>query len=68
MAAILGLAIPSHGALKGRVLTEAFPGAPPVHSTRTEQSSIRDANGHATALRAWEVGTFRYLDAAGYPG
>jgi len=62
------LRIPNKGALVGRVMREAMPnGRIPKFSTRILRSQ-RDKNGLRTVLNYQQVGSTRYLDAAGFPG
>jgi hypothetical protein len=68
IARLLGLRIKDHGALVGRVLTEAMPnGAMPLARAGLLRSAP-DAEGRVTAVLFQTVGTTRYFDAAGYPG
>jgi hypothetical protein len=68
IARILGLRIPSKGALVGRVMREAMPnGRIPKFGARTMRSRP-DKDGLRTVLNFQQVGPTRYLDAAGFPG
>jgi len=68
IARILGLRIPNKGSLVGRVMREAMPnGRIPRFSARTLRSPP-DKNGLQTVLNYQQVGSTRYLDAAGFPG
>jgi hypothetical protein len=68
MAQVLGLKIPFHGTLMGRVAEEALPGGamPPVEALLLR--SQPDAQGLATVLAGQRVGNTHYFDAAGFPG
>jgi hypothetical protein len=68
IAHVLGLKIPFHGMLMGRVAEEALPGgkAPAVESLLLRGEA--DAHGLATLLIGQRVGTVAYFDAAGFPG
>ena len=66
---LLGLHVPDHGRLVGRVLEEALVGGRPLDAWgHTELASQPDALGHITVLRQQTVGATPYFDAAGYPG
>jgi len=68
LAQVLGLKIPFHGMLVGRVAEEALPGgaAPAVeHFVERAQPTTQ---GLATILIGQRVGATRYFDAAGFPG
>jgi arylsulfatase A-like enzyme len=68
IARLLGLRIPNKGPLVGRVMREAMPnGRLPAFSMRTLQSQP-GRNGLRTVLDYQQLGTTRYLDAAGFPG
>ena len=72
MAVLLGLDLPGHGTLKGRVLSEALQGrnlagSPPQVTTRMIESQA-SAQGLKTLLRLQTLGDQTYLDAAGFPG
>jgi arylsulfatase A-like enzyme len=68
IAHLLGLHIPSHGKLLGRVLTEAMPNGAMPHATAAGIRSTPDAAGRVTVVMTQSVGTTRYFDVAGYPG
>jgi len=68
IAHVLGLHIPSHGALGGRVIAEALPnGATPAFTPETLHSASA-ANGFQTILNRQNVGGVHYFDAAGASG
>jgi type I phosphodiesterase/nucleotide pyrophosphatase len=68
MAHLLSLQIPRKGNLVGRVIREAMPGGRlPRVSAHTRQSPA-ETNGLQTVLIYQQVGSTRYLDAAGFPG
>jgi hypothetical protein len=68
IARIAHLQLPAHGKLVGRPFREAMPGGTlPVFSRGFERSPAA-AGGVMTVLRYQQVGTERYLDAAGFPG
>jgi arylsulfatase A-like enzyme len=68
VARVLGLKIPFHGSLMGRVVDEALPGgAIPTVETFVERSSP-DETGLATILVGQRIGPMRYFDAAGFSG
>jgi len=68
MAHLLGLQILRKGNLVGRVIREAMPGGRmPQVSVHTRRSPAR-TNGPQTVLIYQQVGSTRYLDAAGFPG
>src|SRR6478609_9160926 len=68
IAQVLGLKIPFHGSLVGRVVDEALPGgAIPAIENFVERGSP-DETGLATTLVGQRVGRMRYFDAAGFPG
>jgi hypothetical protein len=68
IAHVLGLKIPFHGVLQGRVVAEALPGgkAPPVENWVERAKPGTD--GLTTVLVGQRVGAARYFDAAGFPG
>ena len=69
IAHIVGLTLPSHGNLRGRVLAEALRGGgDSVPAVIRTLRSAPSANGLVTELRYQDVGTFRYFDAAGFVG
>ena len=67
MAHILGLKIPFHGSLMGRVVEEALPGGamPTVEALLLRGPATGD--GLMTVLSGQRVGPVRYFDAAGFP-
>ena len=68
MAHVLGLKIPFHGMLMGRVIDEALPnGLAPTVENFVERAKP-GANGLATILVGQKIGQTRYFDAAGFPG
>jgi len=68
MAQVLGLKIPFHGLLMGRVADEALPGGiSPKVENFVDRSQLSDS-GLATMLVGQRVGATRYFDAAGFPG
>ena len=68
IAQILGLNVPNHGSLVGRVIREAMPRArAPRVLSHIEKSSPSDG-GLRTILKTQRVGATRYFDAAGFPG
>jgi hypothetical protein len=68
IAHLLGLHMPRKGHLLARVIREAMPGGrTPVVSAHT-QHSPPGANGLQSVLMYQQVGSTRYLDAAGFPG
>lgn len=68
LAQLLGLEIPRHGKLVGRVLTEATPnGATPKYATKVVRSAAAKG-GLRTVLYYQTVGDTKYFDAAGFPG
>jgi len=68
LAQVLGLKIPFHGALMGRVVEEALPGGSTPAVQQFVERANPDANGLATILVGQRVGQTRYFDAAGFPG
>ena len=68
IATLLRLAIPSNGALRGRVLREAFPGKPVPAFTSDVAKSSPAANGFKTELSFQTAESRRYFDAAGFDG
>jgi len=68
LAHILGLALTGPGTLKGRVAEEALVGGSDPKVTKTTLAADKAANGFQTLLNVQEVGTTRYLTAAGFPG
>lgn len=68
MMALLRLSPTPHGALTGRVLSEAMPGGRMTPYARGEQRSAAAGNGLVTLLRYQEAAGIRYLDAGGFGG
>jgi arylsulfatase A-like enzyme len=68
IARVLGLNIPFHGSLMGRVVEEALPGGATVTVEQFVERAKPDQNGLATVLVGQRVGSTRYFDAAGFPG
>lgn len=68
IAHILGLTPKGPGTLKGRVLSEAFPGGTMPAVKRATERAKPAENGLATQLEVQSVGANRYFDAAGFPG
>jgi hypothetical protein len=70
LAKLLALDLRPKGALAGRVLDEAFPGAPeklpPVRTHR--RVSEPTESGLRTVLKMQTVYGIHYLDAGGFPG
>jgi hypothetical protein len=66
IARILGLDLPSHGALKGRAIAEALSGAPDAIPFTARASKSQPANGKITILQFQEAGGERYFDRACY--
>ena len=67
IAQVLGLKIPFHGALMGRIVDEALPGGSlPAVEDFVERTNPGQ-NGLATILVGQRVGQIRYFDAAGFP-
>jgi Type I phosphodiesterase / nucleotide pyrophosphatase len=68
IAHLLGLKIPFHGSLQGRVMEEALPGgATPMVESWVERAQP-SADGLFTVLIGQRVGNNRYFDAAGFEG
>ena len=68
IAKVLGLDIPAHGALLGRVAEEALPGgASPAVATLLLRGKP-NTQGLATVLAGERVGMTHYFDVAGFPG
>jgi hypothetical protein len=67
IAKILGLRLPSKGTLVGRAFSEAMLGGTVPAFARGEQRSSQTTNGVVTVLKYQQVGTHRYIDAAGFP-
>jgi hypothetical protein len=68
MAYLLGLQIPRKGNLVGRVIREAMPGGRMPRISAHTRRSPAERNGPQTVLVYQQVGSIRYLDAAGFPG
>jgi arylsulfatase A-like enzyme len=68
LAKILGLSLPSHGKLVGRVAAEAMPGGTVPKFAAHKLQSAPARTGLRTVLRYQTVGQTRYFDAAGFPG
>jgi hypothetical protein len=68
IAQVLGLKIPFHGSLMGRVVAEALPGGANPTVEHFVERATPDENGLTTVVVGQSVGTTRYFDAAGFPG
>lgn len=68
IAQVLGLKIPFHGSLMGRIADEALPGQPNPTVEHFVERANSDDNGLATILVGQRVGQTRYFDTAGFPG
>ena len=68
IAHVLGLKIPLHGMLMGRVTEEAFPNGASPQVEALLMRSKPALNGLETALVGQRVGQTTYFDAAGFPG
>ncbi|MSO73053.1 MAG: alkaline phosphatase family protein [Rhodospirillaceae bacterium] len=68
IAQLLGLSIDKGGRLTGRVLREALVGGEAVKFASKTMVSPPAAGGLATVLNYQQVGSLRYIDAAGFPG
>jgi arylsulfatase A-like enzyme len=69
MAHLLGLQIPRKGNLVGRIIREAMPGGRmPRVAAHTRRSPAETNGQQKTVLIYQQVGSIRYLDAAGFPG
>ena len=68
MIALLRLSPTPHGALTGRVLSEAMPGGRMTPYVRGEQRSAAAGNGLVTLLRDPEAAGIRYHAAGGFAG
>ncbi|MGA3066638.1 MAG: alkaline phosphatase family protein [Tepidisphaeraceae bacterium] len=67
LATVLGLDIPTHGALQGRILREALIGGPDqVKYTSGVLASEPDEAGNQTFIDYQDADGKRYFDAAGY--
>ena len=67
MAQVLGLKIPFHGSLMGRVIDEALPGGSNPAVEQFVEHAKPGKDGLATILVGQRVGATRYFDAAGFP-
>jgi arylsulfatase A-like enzyme len=68
LAHLMGLDLPSKGALKGRVISEALQGGGNVTVRHETLKSAPGPDGIQTILDLESVGDTRYFDAAGFPG
>jgi arylsulfatase A-like enzyme len=68
LARVLGISLPSKGALTGRALSESLKGGAPVKWERRTIASTPAASGQTTILNLQRVGTTVYFDAAGFEG
>src|SRR6478752_5445316 len=68
IAKVLGLKIPSHGVLTGRVVEEALPSGEYSSVEHFIEQAKPDENGMATILVGQRIGQIRYFDAAGFLG
>jgi hypothetical protein len=68
MAHLLGLQISRKGNLVGRVIREAMLGGRMPRVSAHTRRSPAGTNGPQTVLIYQQVGSTRYLDAAGFPG
>jgi arylsulfatase A-like enzyme len=68
LAQVLGLNLPAHGKLVGRVMTEALKDGAAADSTRAVIRSKAAANGFVTVLNTQTAAGATYFDAAGDPG
>ncbi len=68
LAHLMGLELPSKGALKGRVISEALVGGGNVTVRRQVVKSAPGPDGIQTILDLETVGGTRYFDAAGFSG
>jgi arylsulfatase A-like enzyme len=68
IAQVLGLKIPFHGALMGRLVDEALPGGSIPAVENFAERAKPGENGLVTVLVGQRVGQMRYFDAAGFPG
>ncbi|MEO7053784.1 MAG: alkaline phosphatase family protein, partial [Rhizomicrobium sp.] len=68
LAHVMGLDLPSKGALKGRVISEALTGGAEVMVQSRVVKSAPDPKGAQTILNLQTVGGTRYFDAAGFRG
>jgi arylsulfatase A-like enzyme len=68
LAHVLGLTLPSSGALKGRIITEALKGGRSVVYRRHDIVSAPGDGGLRTVVNLQFVGKTPYFHAAGFPG
>jgi hypothetical protein len=68
LAHVLGLKIPFHGMLMGRVAEEALPGGAMPSVEALLMRGDPDSNGIETVLVGQRIDQTRYFDAAGFPG
>lgn len=68
LAHLMGIDLPSRGALKGRVIGEALAGGGKTEFRREVVKSAPGPDGVQTILDRQSVGTERYFDAAGFTG
>jgi arylsulfatase A-like enzyme len=68
LAKIMGLTLPSHGKLVGRVAAEALPGGKQLSPLGHSLRSVPSKTGLFMVLQYQTVGETRYFDAAGIPG
>jgi hypothetical protein len=68
IAQLLGLKIPFHGALMGRIVEEALPGGSNPAVEQFVERAKPGQDGLATILVGQRVGATRYFDAAGFSG
>ena len=68
IAQVLGLKIPFHGALMGRIVEEALPGGSNPAVEQFVERAKPGQDGLATILVGQRVGATRYFDAAGFSG
>jgi arylsulfatase A-like enzyme len=68
LAHVMGLDLPSKGALKGRVISEALVGGVEVTVQSRVIKSAPGPDGIQTILNLQTVGAARYFDAAGFEG
>jgi len=65
---VMGLDLPSKGALKGRVISEALAGGAEVAVQSRVLKSAPGPGEVRTILNLQSVGAARYFDAAGFEG
>lgn len=68
LAHVMGFVLPSKGALKGRVISEALAGGAEVAVQSQIVKSEPGPDGVRTVLNLQSVGPARYFDAAGFEG